>query len=169
MRGREGGSRRGQRGAGGSAPPPPDSLPRKPEKVLQRVLCQAPRRHRAAGHPPSPSGSRRGRPGTGDSSPTLPTSIASPTRSDGSCGASGWHLVVQEGCVLGGQSPRGGGMPFCSPSARGHSGKRGEQQSQSLESIRASTKGSCRWRGCRMGKGGGYWGTLRKSSSTEPR
>lgn len=69
MRGRGGGSQRGQGGAGGSAPPPPDSLPRKSEKVLHRVLCQAPRRHRAAGHPPSPSGSRRGRPGTRGTSP----------------------------------------------------------------------------------------------------
>lgn len=78
VRGRGGGSRRGQRGAGGSAPPPPDSLPRKPEKILHRVLCQAPRRHRAARHLPSPSGSHRGRLGTRVTSPALPAYLQAP-------------------------------------------------------------------------------------------
>lgn len=93
-----GGSRRGYRGAGGSAPPPPDSLPRKPEKVLHRVLCQAPRRHRAAGRPPSPSGCRRGRPGTRSTRPTLPSctlhntpTLQRDTLPGGSCGEGGWQ------------------------------------------------------------------------------
>lgn len=42
-----------------------------------------------------------------------------PTRPDGSCGAAGGHSVVQERCMLREQSPRRGGVPFCSPSAKG--------------------------------------------------
>lgn len=117
VRGRGGGSRRGQRGAGGSAPPPPDSLPRKPEKVLHRVLCQAPRRLRAAGLWPSPSGSRRGRPGTRGTGPALPAyprapagPTRPPTRPDGS-----WHLVLRGVCVCA-EGDRAPGVVRC-PSA----------------------------------------------------
>lgn len=96
VRGRGGGSQRGQGGAGGSAPPPPDSLPRKSEKVLHRVLCQAPRRHRAAGHPPSPSGSRRERPGTRGTSPACPRAPVNPAAAPplARTGAAGRRLAL---------------------------------------------------------------------------
>lgn len=104
MRVRGGGSRRGQRGAGGSALPPPDSLPRKPEKVLHRVLCQAPRRHRAAGHPPSPSDSHRGRPGTRGTSPALPAYLRAPPSPAAATPEPGREL---RGCTLALSSTRG--------------------------------------------------------------
>lgn len=177
VRGRGGGSRRGQRGAGGSAPPPPDSLneetgegpsqsplpgsppppggrtPALPVGQPPRTAGDACHQSRAARLPPSTTKPRRG----------------TPTRPDGSCGAARWHLVVQEGCMLGGIEAPGWWGAVLQPLSEGTLREGGRAAVPVPCEHQGISQGELSTGGCRMGKVGSYWGTHKKSSSTESR